>query len=26
VLLDQDGRFEWGYPADFHVTSLRELL
>jgi HAD superfamily hydrolase (TIGR01509 family) len=26
VLLDQDGRFEWGYPADFHIRSLRELI
>jgi HAD superfamily hydrolase (TIGR01509 family) len=26
VLLDQAGEFEWGYPADFHIRSLRELI
>ncbi len=26
VLLDQNGVFEWGRPADFHIESLAELL
>jgi len=26
VQIDQEGRFEWGRPADYHVRSLRELI